>query len=187
MKNLIIIAGVNGAGKTTFAKPYVKERGYDFLNADEIAKDLENEGTENAMIAAGRIFFQRLNDYLEMDKSFVVETTLSGTYINKVAKSAKAKGYTISMIYVFIDDVEMSIQRVKNRVLKGGHDVPIEDIRRRFDRSKNNFWESFTELANSWTLLYNGSEGFQQVAIGKESSFSVENKFLFNIFHQKKV
>lgn len=185
MKNLIIVAGVNGAGKTTFAKPYVKEKGYTFLNADEIAKDLENKGIENAMIAAGRIFFQQLNDYLEMDKDFVVETTLSGAYINKVAKKAKAKGYTISMIYVFIDDVEMSIQRVKNRVLKGGHDVPIEDIRRRFDRSRNNFWKNFTELANSWTLLYNGIDGFQQVAISKNESFIVENKLLFNLFHQK--
>ncbi|NJN77045.1 MAG: hypothetical protein HC803_00900 [Saprospiraceae bacterium] len=64
--------------------------------------------------------------------------------------------------------------------------MPLEDIRRRFDRSKNNFWKNFTELANSWTLLYNGNEGFQQVAIGEENELSIENKFLFDLFHQNK-
>lgn len=183
MKNLIIIAGVNGAGKTTFAKPFVEERGFEFLNADEIAKGLEDKNVPNAMIAAGRIFFKRLNDYLANDKSFVVETTLSGTYINKVAKRAKVKGYTVSMIYIFIDNIAMSIQRVENRVLKGGHDVPKADIIRRFDRSKRNFWDNFIHLSNDWRLIYNGNSGFQSVAVGEYDIYSVENKFLFDLFH----
>ena len=83
-KQLIIIAGANGSGKTTFAIPYVQELGFDFLNADEIAKELELLGKKNAMIKAGRIFFSRLNQNIKDGVNFVVETTLSGTYINKV-------------------------------------------------------------------------------------------------------
>ena len=182
MKQLIIIGGANGTGKTTFAKPYVKEKNYTFLNADEITKELEDAGAKNAMIKAGRIFFQRLHQYLADGKSFVVETTLSGTYINKVAQKALNKGYSVSIIYIFVDDEAICVQRVRNRVLKGGHDVPLVDIIRRFGRSKKNFWQNFTKLANEWTLFYNGEEGFQIVATGNLEQYSIENAVLFSIF-----
>jgi len=182
MKQLIIIGGANGTGKTTFAKPYVKEKNYAFLNADEITKVLEDKGAKNAMIKAGRIFFQRLHQYLADGKSFVVETTLSGSYINKVAQKALNNGYYVSIIYIFVDDEAICVQRVRNRVLKGGHDVPLADIIRRFGRSKKNFWDNFTTLANDWVLFYNGEEGFQQVAIGQDNSYNIINKVLFSIF-----
>ncbi|MEZ4933915.1 MAG: AAA family ATPase [Saprospiraceae bacterium] len=75
-KKLVIIGGANGSGKTTFAIPYVQELGFDFLNADEIAKGLEEKGEQNALIKAGRIFFKKLNENISFGKSFVVETTL---------------------------------------------------------------------------------------------------------------
>jgi predicted ABC-type ATPase len=181
-KQLIIIAGANGSGKTTFAIPYMKELGFDFLNADEIAKKLENQGQENALIKAGRIFFANLNRNISNNVNFIVETTLSGTYINKVATKAKNAGYQIKVIYIFLDNPQLCIERVKTRVIKGGHDVPEEAIVRRFYRSKNNFWNSFTLLADNWILLYNGEEGFQQVAIGNEDEYSIENQILFNTF-----
>lgn len=79
-KELIIVAGANGSGKTTFAIPYTQEQGYDFLNADEITKEFEARGEKQAMIKAGRLFFKNLHNWLDAGKSFVVETTLSGTY-----------------------------------------------------------------------------------------------------------
>ena len=96
MPDLIIIAGANGVGKTTFARPYVAEYGFDFLNADDIAKTLADAGDPSPMVAAGRVFFERLNQVLENQQSIVVETTLSGSYINKIAKRAKGLGYKIS-------------------------------------------------------------------------------------------
>ncbi len=78
----------------------------------------------------------------------MVETTLSGTYINKVAQKAINNGYKVAIIYIFVDDEAICVQRVRNRVLKGGHDVPLVDIIRRFGRSKKNFWQNFTKLAN---------------------------------------
>lgn len=179
---LIIISGANGVGKTTFAKPYVKNLGYKFLNADEIAKRMEDEGLKSVMLKAGRIFFSELNKSIEEKENIVIETTLSGSYINKVAIKAKKEGYHVKLIYIFIDSEELCIERVRSRVLKGGHDVPVEDIKRRFQRSLNNFWENFTELSDSWILLYNGEESYQQVTIGTKNKYSIENEVLFNHF-----
>jgi len=183
-RELIIISGANGSGKTTFAMEYMDVIDYEFLNADEIAKEIEKENPNNALIKAGRIFFKRLNDCIKEHRSFVIETTLSGTYINKVAIRARENGYKLIMIYLFLDDPKLCIERVNIRVLKGGHNVPIEDIVRRFYRSKNNFWNNFTDLADSWSLIYNGDKGFQQVAIGEgqEQEYSIENPELFKKF-----
>ncbi len=186
-KQLIIVGGANGSGKTTFAVPYVRGLGFDFLNADEIAKELEKEGKGNVLIKAGRIFFSRLNDNISNNKSFVVETTLSGTYINKVANKAKDAGYSVRVVYIFLDNPQLCVERVRTRVLKGGHDVPEEDIIRRFYRSKNNFWENFTSIVDNWILLYNGEEGFQQVAMGSNYEYRIENEILFNKFLEIKL
>lgn len=86
------------------------------------------------------------------------------------------------MIYLFLDSPELCIDRVKLRVTKGGHDVPVEDIVRRFYRSKNNFWNNFTKLADNWNLIYNGDEGFQQVALGDTKEYRIENDFLLKMF-----
>ncbi|NOX45907.1 MAG: dephospho-CoA kinase [Chlorobi bacterium] len=77
MTELVIVSGANGSGKTTFAKPYVERLGYEFLNADEIAKKLEEKGQKNALIKAGRMFFLKLNELIHKGQSFVIETTLS--------------------------------------------------------------------------------------------------------------
>ena len=140
-KQMVIIAGANGSGKTTFGIPFVKDLKYEYLNADEIAKKLELEGDRNALIIkAGRIFFNRIEHCLKQNLNFVVETTLSGTYIQKLVKRAKQKRYNVKIIYIFLDSSDLCVRRVKIRVLKGGHDVPEIDIRRRFKRSLLNYW-----------------------------------------------
>ncbi|MCB0518614.1 MAG: AAA family ATPase [Lewinellaceae bacterium] len=183
MPDLIIIAGANGAGKTTFARPYVKEFGYDFLNADDIAKTLADRGEKSPMIAAGRMFFEQLNKFLDNRQSIVVETTLSGSYINKVAQRAKALGYYLKVIYLFVDSPEVCILRVKGRLLKGGHDVPEEDIERRFYRSLRNFWENFRPISDEWNLIYNGEIGWQLTATGNKTEFEILNEILMQFFN----
>jgi len=88
----------------------------------------------------------------------------------------------VKLIYIFIDSENLCVERVRSRVLKGGHDVPEDAIRRRFQRSLNNFWNNFTNLSDFWVLLYNGEENYQQVAVGLRDNFSIENAVLFNYF-----
>lgn len=105
------------------------------------------------MIAADRLFFERLATYINEKQDFIVETTLSGSYINKVASKAIKRGYEVKIIYLFLDKPNLCIERVKSRVIKGGHDVPKEDIVRRFYRSKDNFWNKMIDLSSNWVLI----------------------------------
>lgn len=186
-KELIIIAGANGVGKTTFAIPYAQKIGYNFLNADEIAKKIAGAGASNAMVKAGRVFFTELHQSIEKGENLVIETTLSGSYVLKVAKNAQEKGYLIKLVYIFVDNEDLCIARVRSRVIRGGHDVPEADIRRRFQRSLANFWENFVGFSDFWTLLYNGNENYQKVATGTQNNLIVDNEVLFNHFMSIKI
>jgi len=181
-KDLIIVGGANGSGKTTFAKPYVQHIGSIFLNADELSKAFALAGESEAMIKAGRQFFHLLHQYLAEEISFVVESTLSGLYINKVVQKAKDLGYVVKLIYIFLDSAELCVERVRQRVIKGGHHVPTEDIKRRYYRSKENFWTNFRKLTDECFLIYNGNNGFQAVALYVDESEKILNKGLLEVF-----
>jgi len=164
MKTLHIIAGANGSGKTTFAKLFSALNDLYFINADEIAKELDSNDVSKHKIKAGRIFFQELQARLGGDSSFVIETTLSGKYLLKYIQEAKERGFRISLIYLFLETPEANILRVANRVLNGGHDVPTEDIIRRYYRSKNLFWYLYKDHVDDWIIYYNSNEAFEEVA-----------------------
>jgi predicted ABC-type ATPase len=98
MQELIILGGANGSGKTTFSKQILAETGYKFLNADEIEKELSC-----SKLQAGKEFFRRLEKFLSTETSFVLESTLSGNYLVNAIKKAKSKGYSVKIIYVFLE------------------------------------------------------------------------------------
>ncbi len=180
MKEVIVVAGANGSGKTTFAKDFVQEKAYSFVNADEIGATLE--GQAGFQLKAGRIFFHKLNELADAGQSFVMESTLSGGYLTRVVGQLRKYAYSIRIVYVFLENPESCIERVKIRVMKGGHHVPEADIRRRYYRSKHNFWNQYRQLADSWLLVYNSDEGFQGVALGIRDAFVTENEKLFDRF-----
>ena len=135
-KEIVIIAGANGVGKTTFARAFLREYDYEFLNADEIAKSLSAENPEKKKISAGKLFFQKLKKSVEDNKSLLIESTLAGRYLQKFLKNLKGENYQIRIIFLFADSPEILIERIAERVKKGGHFVADEDVIRRFVRGK---------------------------------------------------
>ncbi len=164
LKILYIVAGANGSGKTTFAKSFASLNDLYFINADEIAKELDSKDISKYKVKAGKIFFQELELNLKKDKSFVIETTLSGKYLIKYIQKAKKLNFYISLIYLFLETPQANILRVKNRVLNGGHDIPTKDIIRRFYRSKNMFWNAYKDIVDEWIIYYNSNEIFEEIA-----------------------
>lgn len=167
MKTLYIIAGANGSGKTTFAKTFSEINSLYFINADEIAKTLAPDAITKHQVQAGRVFFHEMKKRLQDEKSFVIETTLSGNYLVKYIKKAQERGFIVEILYLFLEKPQTNISRVANRVLNGGHHVPEDDIIRRFYRSKKMFITTYKVLANRWTVYYNSDEVFEKVATEK--------------------
>ena len=136
MPNIYIIAGCNGAGKTTASFTILPEMldCKEFVNADEIARGLSPFQPESVSFRAGRIMIERIDELLNSGVDFGFETTLTTlSYLNTI-KLAKQKGYTINLLYFWLNDVNLAIERVKTRVAEGGHNIPEETIRRRYSR-----------------------------------------------------
>jgi predicted ABC-type ATPase len=155
---IYVIAGCNGAGKTTFAKEFLPSVGViRFLNADEIARGLSPLRPEAVAFKAGRLLLRELHELIERRKTFALESTLSGrTYVN-IFEKARQRGYTMELHFVWIPDVREAIRRVRQRVIEGGHDVPADDIRRRFARSIQHLLDDYLPLANRWALWDNST------------------------------
>ncbi len=169
---LYIIAGANGSGKTSFALDFVRERTIDFINADELAKLINPNDIKKAQMKAGKLFFDHLNRHLIEQKTFAIESTLSGRYLIKVIETAKKLDFKIHLIYLYLVDPTLNIMRVKSRVQSGGHDVPKNDIIRRFYRSKRLFWDTYRQLCDGWELFYNANT-FQLIAVGQHQDYEI--------------
>lgn len=184
IKEVVIIAGANGSGKTTFARSFEKKYPFAFVNADEIAREINPGEIENPdlKIKAGKKFFRKIHDLLNSNENFIIESTLSGRTLIGWIKKIKKKGYSIRLLYIFLENPGMCIERIRERVLKGGHFVPNDDVVRRFFRSKRNFWNFYKELADKWHLIYNSEQQFIEFAIGKKGIYTINNSKLFEKF-----
>ena len=183
IKEIIIVAGANGVGKTTFAQEFLDQYPhYEYLNADEIAKEISPENPQAKQFRAGKIFFERLNKFIEQGKSCVIESTLSGRYLIKFIGRIKEQNYQTTLAFIFVDSPEISIERIAGRVKKGGHFVPEEDVRRRFVRGRENFWNIYKNLVDRWSLIYNSQGGFREIAFGEKDTPKITDENLFNDF-----
>ncbi len=133
---MIIVAGPNGSGKTTFAKKYLQKlKIKNFLNSDELARGLSIVDPQSQIIESGKILLRQLKKFIEQKTDFAIETTLSGNYLERYMRQAKKVGYEIRLIYLHTSDVNVNIKRIHNRRVEGGHFVPSKDVRRRYTRS----------------------------------------------------
>ena len=180
-KNIYIIAGSNGSGKTTFAKEFLPDyvRCRHFINSDLIAQGLSPFSPQVAAMKAGRLVLERINDLARQGFDFGFETTLSGkSYINRL-KDLKRSGYSLHLFFLWIPSVELAAARIKDRVAAGGHNVPTQDVRRRFSRGICNFFKFYRPLLDSWILLNNSSIKPSLIAKERKNQLTIIDKVLF--------
>lgn len=182
-KNLYIISGCNGAGKTTVSYTVLPEilNCKEFVNADEIARGLSPFNPESVAIEAGRLMLQRIDFLLEKDTSFSIETTLSTkSYINLVRR-AQEKGFSVRILFFWLNSPELAIRRVAERVAKGGHNIPEPIIRRRYTAGLKNLFNLFMDQVDYWDIYDNSDYPRKQIACGGKNAKTIINEdILFN-------
>lgn len=167
-KNLYIISGCNGAGKTTASYTVLPEilDCKEFVNADEIAKGLSPFNSESVAIEAGRLMLQRIENLLEKGETFSIETTLATkSYINLVRR-AQAKGYTVRLLFFWLNSPELALLRIAERVAKGGHNIPEPIVRRRYVAGIQNLFRLFMNEVDYWVIYDNSEYPAAQIATG---------------------
>ena len=162
-KKIVIIAGPNGAGKTTFACEFLpNEAGCPiFINADLIAAGLSPFQPELAALKAGRLMLKEIQEYSQRGANFAFETTLSGRSYMRMISDWQSQGYHVKLFFLNLPSAEMAIMRVAERVRQGGHNVPEEVIRRRFEAGRINFELLYRNLVDSWAVYNSSGDGLQ--------------------------
>lgn len=168
MPIIYIIAGCNGAGKTTAASEILPN--YldckEFVNADSIAKGLSPFQPETVAVHAARIMLGRIKELVSEKETFAIETTLTTkSYVNLI-RTAKKNKYKIVLFYFWINSPKLAIARIKDRVKKGGHDIPTEVVLRRYERSLDNLVNMFIPICDKWYITDNSNEKFYEIAKG---------------------
>jgi predicted ABC-type ATPase len=153
---LAVIAGPNGAGKSTIAPTLLREFGIrEFVNADVIARGMSGFDPDSAAIAAGRAMLSRLHELAEARADFAFETTLASRSFAPWIAKLRASGYVFELAFVWIPSADLSIARVRHRVASGGHHVPDDVVRRRYERGIDNFFRLYRPIADRWRVYDN--------------------------------
>lgn len=182
---MLIVAGANGSGKSTFAFDFIREFGWTYLGADAIAAEIAGvAASAEVQLRAGRQFFENFQVLLARRESFVVETTLSGLGFRRMIREAKSAGFKVTIYFFYLDSADVCVARVAERVRKGGHHVPEADVRRRFHRSCTNFWSIYRAMTDHWVVMYNGAQVVHEVVFGEREVFVIGDTARFESFLQ---
>lgn len=182
-KTIYIIAGCNGAGKTTASFTILPEilDCKEFVNADEIAKGLSPFQPEKVAFEAGRIMLERIESLLNSNISFAFETTLASKIYKSKLEKAILNGYNIKLLFFWLPSVEMAINRVAIRVSEGGHNIPNDVIARRYSRGIENLFKIYIPLCDEWAVFDNSDELPDLIARGYSSEQFIMKKDVWNL------
>lgn len=160
MKDILIIGGPNGAGKTTMANELLpnKLRLLEFVNADNIALGLSPFNPDGVVVSAGRVMLGRMGELVRAERSFAFETTCAGRGHARFLRHCQSGGWRITLIFLWLDDPNLAIQRVAQRVAAGGHNIPREVIIRRYWAGLQNLISLYLPLADA-AHIYDQSDG----------------------------
>ena len=167
-KRLYIISGCNGAGKTTASYTLLPEVFHckEFVNADEIAKGLSPFNPEGVAIDAGKVMLQRISDLLAREETFAIETTLASRSLNNLVSKAQANGYRVMLLFFWLNNTKLAVKRVAQRVKEGGHDIPVNVIKRRYVSGIKKLFKIYIPHVDNWLIADNSSVPRTLVAEG---------------------
>lgn len=181
-KSIYVIAGSNGAGKTTFAREFLP--GYvkcpRFINPDLIAAGLSPFDPQAVMFEAGRLVLREIDKAIQAGRSFSFETTLSGRTYLRILQQAKRLGYAVHIFYLWVPNPELALARVRERVESGGHNVPEADLRRRYARTFSNLLKLYRPLADTLNCFDNSGEVPQLIFEENAGRVSVYDRVTYN-------
>lgn len=168
MPRLYIISGCNGSGKTTASYTMLPEmlECSQYVNSDEFAKGLSPFSPESASIKASRLMLMKVRHLFKRKEDFGVETTLATRTLLNMVKTAQAEGYTVTILYFWLNSPDLAVARVKARVAAGGHNIPEETIRRRYKVGIGYFFRDYVPLCDRWILADNSKVPFRVIAEG---------------------
>jgi len=179
MPNLYIIAGCNGAGKTTASYTILPEMLHcnEFVNADSIALGLSPFNPESQSFSAGRLMLKRIKQLMAEKVDFAIETTLTTKSYKQLILDAKSYGYIVTLVFFWISSSKLALDRIKIRVKKGGHDVPKEVVERRYKRGLENLFRIFIPICDYWIIMDNSTDNSIIIA---EGNLNVDKKVYNN-------
>ena len=184
LPKLYIIAGCNGAGKTTASFTILPEvlGCKEFINADEIAKGLSPFQPENVAMQAGRIMLARMDELLQKGETFAFETTLATKSYKKKIELAQANGYEVTLLFFWLDSPNIAKKRVAQRVAEGGHNIPLETIERRYYNGIANLFTIYIDMVDI-CYIFDNSEGRKELIAQKErhKDIVIYNNDKFNL------
>ena len=183
-KHLYIIAGCNGAGKTTASFTILPEvlDCKEFINADEIAKGLSPFQPESVAMQAGRIMLARMDELLQKGETFAFETTLATKSYKQKIEWAQANGYEVTLLFFWLDSPNIAKERVAQRVAEGGHNIPLETIERRYYNGIANLFTIYIDMVDI-CYIFDNSEGRKELIAQKErhKDILIYNNDKFNL------
>ncbi len=167
--SVVVLGGPNGSGKSTAAPRLLRGslKVDEFVNADTLAQGLSAFRPEEVALEAGRITLGRLDELASQHRSFAFESTLASQSLARRLTALKREGYNVHVLYLWLPDVGLAIARVAERVRAGGHNVPEDAVRRRYQRGRRNFFTLYRGIADRWRVYDASSvDGPQLVATG---------------------
>ena len=188
MANLYIIAGCNGAGKTTASFTILPEmlNCKEFVNADNIAAGLSPFNPESVAIEAGRLMLSRIHELMKSGVDFAIETTLATRSYVSLVRRAQEAGYKVTLLFIWLDSPQTAMKRVADRVAKGGHSIPADVIERRYYRGIYNMVNLYIPLCHRWMLVDNETVTPKPIAEGgRDIGNIIINEYIWKIINEQ--
>lgn len=182
MPRLYILSGCNGAGKTTASYTILPEmlECREFINSDEFAKSLSPFDPSSAAVSASRYMLMKAKYLLSRHADCVIETTLATRSLMNIINEARQEGYSVILLYFWLNSPDLAVKRVKMRVEAGGHNIPEDVIRRRYVMGLKYFFETYAPVSDRWILADNSKSPFTVVAEGRGNEIFIKDEEKYN-------